>query len=135
MLPGNEWILERLRELERKKLQREDENRREHALIAFLRALNETEIYYGSLRDSDKDRGIEEELSRLWVDVSRELLFVDVELAKRCESKAKYWADPVGWTPQAVEDARIAIHEMRAELYRLIDAESAQRLQRQERKS
>jgi hypothetical protein len=127
MLDGSHWILERLRELEREKLQREEDNRREHALTAFLRALNETEIYYGSLRDSDKDRDREEELSRLWIDVSRELLVVDVELAKRCEAKAKYWADPIGWTPQAVERAQIAIHEMRSALHQLIDRETERR--------
>src|SRR5437762_128109 len=121
MLPGAEWILERLLELEREKLQREEDNRREHALYAFVRALNETEIYYGTLRNSGKDRDREEELSRLWIDVSRELFVVDVELAKRCELKAKYWADPVGWTLQAVEPAQIAIHEMRSALERLIE--------------
>ncbi len=73
MLQGAEWILERLYELERAKLQYEADNRRAHALTSFLRALNETEIYYGTLRESGKDRDREEELSRTWIEVSQEL--------------------------------------------------------------
>jgi len=122
--------LERLLQLEREKREHEEDNRRVHALNAFLRALNETEIYYGTLRDSDKDRGREEELSRLWREASEEILIVDGELASRCRSKSQYWADPIGWTDAALEGAHIAIHEMRDALNRLLDQEKERKRQR-----
>jgi hypothetical protein len=127
MLQGAEWILDRLYELERAKLQYEADNRRAHALTSFLRALNETEIYYGTLRESGKDRDREEELSRTWIEVSQELCIVDLELAKRCEMKARYWADPVGWSPRQLENAHITIYEMRAALDKLLEQEKDRR--------
>lgn len=124
-LPGAHWIIERLKELavEWAKRQYEADNRREHALKSFLRALNETEIYYGSLRDSGKDRDREEELSRDWMGVSHELRVVDAELASRCELKARYWADPVGWSNEQLEESHISIEEMRTALHHLLDKE------------
>jgi hypothetical protein len=134
MMQGSEWVLERLKELQGEKHQHEEDNRRAHALTSFLRALNETEIYYGELRKSDKDRDREADLSRMWIDVSQELLIVDVELAKRCEMKAKFCADPTGWSPLDVERANIAIYEMRAALYRLMQQEEERKRRRTESK-
>jgi hypothetical protein len=114
-------------ELEREKRKEEADNRRQHALNVFLKALNETEIYYGTLRESDKDREREEELSRLWRDASEELPIVDLELASRCRSKSRYWADPIGWSDQSLEEAHIAIHEMREAATRLLNEENARR--------
>jgi len=130
MLQGSEWVQQRLNELEREKLQHEADNRRAHALTSFLRALNETEIYYGTLRNSGKDRDREEELSRTWIEVSQELCIVDLELAKRCELKARYWADPVGWSAPELENAHITIYEMRAALHKLLDQEKDPRHRR-----
>lgn len=127
MLPGSDWVLERLLELEQEMHKEEADNRRRHALNTFLRALNETEIYYGTLRESGKDRDREEGLSRLWHDASEELLIIDSELASRCRLKSRYWADPVGWTDESLEDAHIAIHEMREAATRLLDEENARR--------
>ena len=129
-MQGSEWVLERILELEQEKRDLEDDNRRAHALNAFLRALGETEIYYGTLRNSDKDRDCEEELSRLWREASEELTVVDLELAKRCQEKSRYWADPIGWSDDAIEHAHIAIHEMRDALNRLLDQEEARKHRR-----
>lgn len=127
MLQGSGWVLERLLQLEQEKLKEEADNRRQHALNTFLRALNETEIYYGTLRTSGNDRDREEELSRLWRDASEELPIIDSELAYRCRAKSRYWADPVGWTDESLEEAHIAIHEMREAATRLLAEENARR--------
>ncbi|HEX4638074.1 MAG TPA: hypothetical protein VH170_01160 [Chthoniobacterales bacterium] len=134
-MQGSHWVLERLLELEQDRREQEEDNRRGHALKMFLRALGETEIYYGTLRDSDKDRDREEELSRLWREASEELPVVDFELAKRCHAKSQYWADPVGWSEEAIERAHIAIHEMRDSLNRLLNREKARRKRKIDRTS
>jgi hypothetical protein len=127
MLPGYHWVLERLVELVREKWAEEANNRRQHALNVFHRALNETEIYYGTLRELGKDREREEELSRLWRDASEELVAVDRDLAERCRTKSSYWADPHGWTLESLEKAHIAIHEMREAATQLLAKENARR--------
>lgn len=125
VLRGARWVIERLLELNQQKRKEEAGNQRQHALNTFLRALNETEIYYGTLRSSGHDRDREEELSRIWRDASEELPLVDSELAHRCRAKSRYWADPVGWTEQSLEEAHIAIHEMRDAATKLLDQENA----------
>jgi hypothetical protein len=51
-------------------------------------ALNETEIYYGTLRESGKDRDREEGLSRTWIEVSQELCIVDLGARKALRNES-----------------------------------------------
>jgi hypothetical protein len=127
MMQGSEWVLERLLELAEQRRDEQEDNRRAHALNVFLRALSETEIYYGTLRDSDKDHDCEVELARLWREASEELPFVDVELAQRCQMKSRFWADPVGYPLQDVELANITIYQMREALNKLVDQEKTRK--------
>jgi hypothetical protein len=126
---GLKWMLERLNELvgedrERNEDASRDQHRdeeRDYAITSLRRALNETEIYYGSWREANqRDRQKEEELSRMWIEVARELRSVDRELSKRCEIKARYWADPVGWPAEGLMDLQITLQQMHDALDRLL---------------
>src|SRR5438105_15750073 len=123
-LAGLRWILERLLELvaqpsEMSQNPPSNDEQREYAVTSLMRALNETEIYYGNLRHENTDRSKEAELSRMWTEVSREIRPIDAELARRCELKGRFWADPVGWNPNQVMEMRITIAEMREALKKL----------------
>jgi hypothetical protein len=122
-LYGLKWMLDRLNEIvggHRDKSPQQDDSY-EYAVTSLRRALNETEIYYGTWREENqRDRQREEGLSRTWLEVARELRSVDPELSKRCELKARYWADPVGWSPEELMDLKITIQEMHEALDKLL---------------
>ena len=130
MLQGAEWILERLYELERAKLQYEADNRRAHALTSFLRALNETESITAHCVSQGKIAIAKKSCHARGSRFPKSFAFVDLELAKRCEMKARYWADPVGWSPRQLENAHITIYEMRAALHKLLEQEKDRRHRR-----
>jgi len=123
-LYGLKWMLERLNEIvgrDRDESPQQDDTY-DYAVTSLRRALNETEIYYGTWREANqRDRQKEEELSRMWLEVARELRSVDPELSKRCELKARYWADPVGWSSEQLMDLKITIQEMHDALDELLD--------------
>jgi len=66
------------------------------ALRSVIRAVRETEIYIRQLKEGGKKSiKTEKELSLLWTDLSFMLKDLKLEkLAKRCQIKGKYWADP-----------------------------------------
>ena len=119
---GLQYVLERLRQISPEDAQRIlEEEEREYAANSFRRALNETEIYYGTRRaENGRDRDKEEQLSRMWTDVAREIRPFDGELSYRCEIKGRYWADPIGWPEDAAIEYQITIQEMRDALGELL---------------
>ena len=122
---GLTWVFDRLREIVvgwRAGNQMRSQQRVE-ALACFLRALNETEIYFGTSRVLGRDRRREEELSRLWTATSQMFRHFDADLATRCETKGCYWADPVGWSIEELIQARVNIMDMRSTLHDLLDRE------------
>jgi hypothetical protein len=66
------------------------------ALRSVIRAVRETEIYIRQLKEGGKKSiKAEEKLSLRWTDLSFLLGDLKLEkLAKRCEIKGRYWADP-----------------------------------------
>ena len=122
---GLSWVFDRLKEIVvgwRAGRQRRSQQRVE-ALASFLRALNETEIYFGTSRVLGRDRQREEELSRFWTETGHRFRHIDAGLAGRCETKGCYWADPVGWSAEELLQARVGITEMRSTLHDLLDSE------------
>jgi hypothetical protein len=121
-LLGIQWVFDRLKEIlkewqdHRRVMQQENVR----AIEALLRALNETEIYFGTARSLGRDRSREEALSRLWNEASRLLRPVDADLATRCDTKGQYWADPVGWNREQLIASRVSIADMREGLNELL---------------
>ena len=121
---GIQWVFDRLRELLRgwrdhRRVLRQENAR---AIEALLRALNETEIYFGTARLLGRDRAREETLSRQWSEASRLLRPLDEDLANRCDTKGQFWADPDSWNEEHLIASRVSIAEMRDALYGLFRA-------------
>jgi len=99
---------------------REDEHFR-RALSRILRALNQTKAYIADqVSGAPQDRKREEELSMAWTRASGELWGIDDDLARRCELKGEYWANPASWEPADVERARIGIDQVSEEARSLL---------------
>ncbi len=91
------------------------------ALNALYVALSETKLYIVSRKRTGKaDRQKEEDLSRLWVQASIPMRYIDQDLADRCMLKGDYWADPGEWNDERIEESRIEIGRVFAEARELI---------------
>lgn len=65
------------------------------AIVALQDALLETRLYVARRREGgERDKDVEERLSRVWSDVSARLMPHDIELAMLCGLKGQAWADP-----------------------------------------
>lgn len=83
--------------------------------------MNETEIYYGARREqNERDREKEEGLSRMWTEVAHQMHPINAEVARRCEAKKRYWADPIGWPGEELLRLKITLQEMHESLDRLL---------------
>lgn len=102
---------------------RQSEKDYEDALSALYTALNETQIYIGSLRKKRRPEGVpivgfirnaktEAKLSRLWTKAAVKIRSYDIDLADRCRTKSEYWANPDDWSDKDLEDARIKIGQV-----------------------
>jgi hypothetical protein len=90
------------------------------AIEALVAALRETRIYFGTQRNARaRIRQSEEDLSRLWVDASEKVRHFDEDLAGRCYTKGKYWADPVGWRDEDLLNAGIMLEQVEESLIQL----------------
>ena len=119
---GITWILERINWLIGRFSGREDERKKERkeAIAALLIALTETRIHFGTQRNKKKrNRPKEEEISRLWIQASLKVQPFDDNLANRCESKGRFWADPAGWRDDDISAASISIEAVEASLRQL----------------
>ena len=109
------WIFERLKEvlMIRSQSKRDLSKEEREAYMEFQRTIIETRLY-NSLRKNDRRR--EEELSRLWSEVSMRLRPFDSELADRCFKKSRAWADGDNWINEDHANAQILLCDMEASL-------------------
>jgi len=103
---------------ERKEGQKVDA-REEEAVAALYLALNETQIYIGSMQRKEaeshgviRDYEVEAKLSRLWTDASLKTRRYDPDMSERLRKKGEYWANPDMWTADDVKRARIQITQV-----------------------
>lgn len=131
-LGGLEWVLETLGDwLDRLSRRRAAlDEQAETAIKAFLAALQETRHFLAGAagEHTTPDNAPHRRLSDLWLEAARLVRHLDSELAYRCNSKARYWADPVGWAPNDAQEANIMIESMEQAAKRLLfPAEKGQR--------
>lgn len=100
--------------LMRAKAKRKNESK--NALRAVIIAVRETTIYVRNIRNGgEKSIEKEEQLSSLWTNLSFRLEDIGLKkLAKRCNMKGRYWADPTSFDEESLEHTGI----------RLLDIES-----------
>jgi hypothetical protein len=102
------WVTNLLRaKADRKKESKE-------ALRAVIMAVRETTLYVRNIRESgEKSIEKERELSLLWTDLSFRLKDLGLrKLAKRCNIKGRYWADPTLFDAEALDVAGIRLSDI-----------------------
>jgi len=94
-----------------------------HALRSVVRATRKTSVYLRQLRDTgQRDHKAEENISMQWTDLGFALQDLKLnELAKRCEIKGKYWADPESMVGETLEKADIGFEKMEQLAQDLLD--------------
>src|SRR5205085_8937681 len=84
-------------------------DQRDSALAALYGALNETKLYLERRDAGERDRGREEQLSRLWSAAAIPLRRFNADLAARCLEKSDFWVAPKRWFDDDVHSKRIDI--------------------------
>ena len=81
------------------------------ALEAILRAANRTSIFITkSIKGTYKSNL---ELSDLWMDAAAKVRDLDNDLYDRLLEKAEYWTNPVGWSDERIQQARIGLLDLK----------------------
>ena len=102
------WVTNLLRAKAKRKNESKD------ALRAVIKAVRKTTIYVRNIRDGGgKSIEKEKQLSLLWTNLSFRLEDIGLEkLAKRCNFKGRYWADPTSFDEESLERAGIRLSEI-----------------------
>lgn len=84
------------------------------ALRAVIVAARHTKAYVRQLCDTERqDHEKEGELAAMWTELSFSLYDLKLwKLAKRCEIKGRYWADPAQFDKEFLEKADIGLERM-----------------------
>jgi len=118
-----EWVVERFVGLlpTVEKMSSARQNKKDDALVAISKALNETYLYYRDI-EGGKARNLETEgeLSRLWAAAAIPLRHLDQELASVCEYKSEYWVNPDTWNDEKIKVLGIGLRKVRDDYRRLL---------------
>ncbi len=94
-------------------LKRAKKRRKDQSLIAIekvILATRKTMVYCRSLDRGISNLDMESEISMLWTELSFELDKLKLlKLAKRCQIKGRYWADPSQFNSEFLTQADISL--------------------------
>lgn len=94
-----------LRNLSRAKAARKQESLR--ALNKVIAALRMTQAYTRGLSQGERNHSTEAEIALRWTELAFELEQLGLmALAKKCDIKGRYWADPTQFEPGFLDQAR-----------------------------
>jgi hypothetical protein len=97
------------------------DERGQRAVEAILRAVNETTVYIAAQARGDRvSRNREAELSRNWTSAAAALHGIDDDLARRCEMKGAFWANPESWSQDDLTKARILLKQVSDDAHKLL---------------
>lgn len=84
------------------------------ALRAVIVAARQTQVYMRQLEQSGRqDHIVEARLTELWTELGFRLGDLGLgQLAKRCDIKGNYWADPARFNPEFLHKADVGLARM-----------------------
>ena len=84
------------------------------ALRAVVVAARHTQVYLRQLEDSgQQNHATEAQLAEMWTDLGFRLIDLGLtKLAKRCDIKGRYWADPDQFNDEFLQKADVGLESM-----------------------
>jgi hypothetical protein len=84
------------------------------ALRAVVVAARHTQVYVRKLdKSSQQDHATEAQLAEMWTDLGFRLTDLGLsKLAKRCDIKGRYWADPDQFNDEFLQKADVGLESM-----------------------
>lgn len=93
-------------------LNRAKEDRKRQSLLAVNKVVvlvRKTMVYSRALKQGSKDFNVESNLATEWSELAFELSNLKLDaLAKKCDLKGRYWADPEGFSKDFLFEADIS---------------------------